>query len=291
MFMKTRTGNFPIGFRRGGTDWQKDLPTLLGWAKENGLEVIDLARDAVDAAPVVRAAGLRIGSVDLLEWHGMISADKGKRAAAVAANTDYIKACASDTPVNYFLVMLPENRDLPRAENFGYMVESFSQLAPVLEANNGRIVIEGWPGPGALCCTPEGLRAFFKAVPSKAMGVNYDPSHLMRMGIDYLRFLHEFGDRAYHVHGKDTELLAENQYEFGYEQPATFAKPIRFGAHAWRYTIPGQGQIRWLEIFRMLVEKGYQGCVSIELEDENFNGPTESEQFGILQGARFLAGV
>ena len=89
--MKTRTGNFPIGFRRGGTDWQKDLPTLLGWAKENGLEVIDLARDAVDAAPVVRAAGLRIGSVDLLEWHGMISADKGKRAAAVAANTDYIK--------------------------------------------------------------------------------------------------------------------------------------------------------------------------------------------------------
>ena len=24
--MKTRTGNFPIGFRRGGTDWQKDLP-------------------------------------------------------------------------------------------------------------------------------------------------------------------------------------------------------------------------------------------------------------------------
>ena len=190
------------------------------------LEVIDLARDAVDAAPVVRAAGLRIGSVDLLEWHGMISADKGKRAAAVAANTDYIKACASDTPVNYFLVMLPENRDLPRAENFGYMVESFSQLAPVLEANNGRIVIEGWPGPGALCCTPEGLRAFFKAVPSKAMGVNYDPSHLMRMGIDYLRFLHEFGDRAYHVHGKDTELLAENQYEFGYEQPATFAKPI-----------------------------------------------------------------
>ena len=221
----------------------------------------------------------------------MISADKSKRAAAVAANTEYIKACGGDTPVNYFLVMLPENKELPRSENFGYMVDSFSQLAPVLEANNGRIVIEGWPGPGALCCTPEGMRAFFKEIPSKAMGVNYDPSHLLRMGIDYLRFLSEFGDRAYHVHGKDTELLAENQYEFGIEQPATFAKPIRFGAHAWRYTIPGQGQIRWLEIFRMLGEKGYQGAVSIELEDENFNGPTESEQFGILQGARFLAGV
>jgi sugar phosphate isomerase/epimerase len=289
--MKTRTGNFPIGFRRGGTEWQKNLPALLGWAQENGLEVIDLGRDAVEATPTVRAAGLRIGSIDLLDNKGMISPDKGKRAEAIAANSDFIKACAGSTPTNFFLVMLPEKPELPRAENFGYMVESFSQLAPVLEANNGRIVIEGWPGPGALCCTPEGVRAFFKEVPSKAMGINYDPSHLMRMGIDYLRFLGEFGDRAYHVHGKDTELLAENQYEFGHEQPATFAKPIRFGAHAWRYTIPGQGQIRWLEIFRMLMEKGYQGCVSIELEDENFNGPTESEQLGILQGARFLAGV
>jgi sugar phosphate isomerase/epimerase len=103
--------------------------------------------------------------------------------------------------------------------------------------------------------------------------------------------LHEFGDRAYHVHGKDTELLAENQYEFGHEQPATFAKPIRFGAHAWRYTIPGHGIVRWVEVMRTLQAKGYQGCVSIELEDENFNGPTESEQVGIVQGARFLAGV
>lgn len=289
--MKTRTGNFPIGFRRGGTDWQKDLTSLIGWAKENGLEVIDLGKDAPQAAPQMRAAGLRIGSIDLLDNKGMISPDKEKRSAALAANSEFIKACAGNEPNNFFLVMLPEKPDLPRSENFDYMVESFSALTAVLEANNGRIVIEGWPGPGALCCTPETLRAFFAAVPSKAMGVNYDPSHLLRMGIDPLRFLHEFGDRVYHVHGKDTELLAENQYEYGIEQPATFAKPIRFGAHAWRYTIPGQGQVRWVETMRLLVEKGYQGAVSIELEDANFNGPTDSEQVGILQGARFLMGV
>jgi len=289
--MKTRTGNFPIGFRRGGTDWQKDLPSLIVWAQENGLEVIDLGKDAVEAAPVVRAAGLHIGSIDFFDIKNMISPDKDKRSAAIAANSEFIKACASREPTNFFLVMLPEKPELPRAENFGYMVESFEAVAPVLEANNGRIVIEGWPGPGALCCTPEGMRALFQAVPSRAMGVNYDPSHLLRMGIDPLRFLREFGDRVYHVHGKDTELLAENQYDYGTEQPATFAKPIRFGAHAWRYTIPGHGQVRWGETLRLLVEHGYQGCVSIELEDANFNGPTESEQLGILLGARFLAGA
>lgn len=46
------------------------------------------------------------------------------------------------------------------------MVESFGELVPVLEANDARLVIEGWPGPGALCCTPEGYRAAFKELPS-----------------------------------------------------------------------------------------------------------------------------
>jgi sugar phosphate isomerase/epimerase len=288
--MKTRTGNFPIGFRRGGGSWQKDLDRLIAWARENDLEVIDLGKDGDRLARSVIEAGLRVGSVDLLEWQGMISPDRGKRAETIAKNTDYIRACAAYGPMNHFLVMLPEKPDLPRAENFGYMVESFSQLASVFQENNARLIIEGWPGPGALCCTPEGYRAFFKECPSKAMGVNYDPSHLIRMGIDHLRFLREFVDRVYHVHGKDTELLAENLYEFGSEQPATFARPIPYGAHCWRYTIPGHGVARWTEIFRILEANGYAGCVSIELEDANFYREEAAEKQGILQGARFLTG-
>ncbi len=289
--MKTRTGNFPIGLRRGNTEWQQDLAKLIEWLQTNELEVLDLNRDGDSSANAVRDAGLRIGSIDLKEWHGMLSADQGKRADAIAANTEYIKACQGNEPTNFFLVMLPENRELPRAENFRYMVESFGELAPVLEAHNGRIVIEGWPGPGALCCTPETLRAFFKEVPSMAMGINYDPSHLLRLGVDPLRFLNEFGERVYHVHGKDTDLLAEGVYEYGTEQAAAFADPIRYGAQAWRYTIPGHGQVRWVETLQKLTDLNYQGAISIELEDANFNGATASEQTGILQGAHFLRGV
>jgi sugar phosphate isomerase/epimerase len=186
--------------------------------------------------------------------------------------------------------MLPEDPQLPRAENFGYMVESFAELVPALEAANARLVIEQWPGPGALCCTPEALRALVKELPSSAIGINYDPSHLIRQGIDPLRFLQEFVDRVGHIHGKDTELLAENLYEFGTEQPPTFAKRIRFGSLHWRYTIPGQGCVRWAETFSILKANGYAGCVSIELEDANFNGTPKGEQFGILQGAHFLQG-
>lgn len=288
--MNTRTGNFPIGFRRGGSAWQKDLPALLQWAKDNGLSGIDLGRDADATGRLVLDVGLRIGSVDLKEWQGMISPSKATRRKAVETNAAYIEQNAALGPLNYFLVMLPEKPELPRAENFGYMIESFTQLVPVLEAARARIVIEGWPGPGALCCTPEGYRAFFKAVPAKVMGINYDPSHLMRMGIDPIRFLREFAPRVYHVHGKDTELDAENLYEFGHEQPPTFAKPVAYGGMAWRYCIPGHGQVRWVEVMRILTAHKYKGMISIELEDANFNGATESEQQGILLGARFLAG-
>lgn len=286
--MRTRTGGYPIGFRRGGGEWQADLGELAKWAVANDLEVIDLRKDAPESGQLAIDAGLRIGTVDLANNKGMISADKAKRAAAVAENAEYVKNCAKYGSVNHFLTMLPEDPSLPRAENFGYMVESFSELAPVLEQYNARIAIEGWPGPGALCCTPEGYRAFFREVPSPAMGINYDPSHLIRMDIDHLRFLREFVGRVYHVHGKDTELLIEDYYEYGREQPATFATPKPFSGMTWRYTIPGHGVARWTEIFTILKANGYGGCVSIELEDRNFHRELDAEREGIVQGARFL---
>ncbi len=274
----TRTGGYPIGFRRGGGEWQKDLAALIAWARENGFGAMDLNRDGDRAGRAVAAAGLRIGSVDLAEWQPMLSPDAGKRREAVAKNAEYVAACAGLGAVNHFVVMLPEKAELPRTENFGYMVESYAALAPTFERHGARLVIEGWPGPGALCCTPEGYRAFFREVPSKAMGVNYDPSHLIRMGIDPLRFLREFAGRVYHVHGKDTELNAEGLYEFGHQQPATFAKPPRFGGPHFRYTLPGHGVMSWTEGFRILKENGYAGCVCVELEDANFNGTPEGER-------------
>jgi sugar phosphate isomerase/epimerase len=280
-----------MGFRRGWSDWQRDLTGVLGWAKENGLSIIDIGRDAEQIGRQILDAGLRIGTADLKEWQGMISPNKATRTKAIKTNIAQIEKCAALGPINYFLVMLPEKPDLPRTQNFDTMVESFSQLAPALEAAKARIVIEGWPGPGALCCTPEGYRAFYKAVPSKAMGVNYDPSHLLRMGIDPIRFLNEFVGRVYHVHGKDTELNAENLYNYGHEQPPTFAKPVAFGNMAWRYTIPGHGQVSWNEVFGILKANKYKGAVCIELEDANFNGTVEGEKQGILLGAQYLAGV
>lgn len=290
-FARTRTGHLPIGFRRMWFEWQKDLPALIAWARENRFGVIDVGSDATATVPLLQKAGLRPGSVDLAEWKGMLSPDADVRRRAVDANIAHIKACAAFGPVNHFTVMLPEKPELPRAENFGYMVDSYGQLASTLEAAGARIVIEGWPGPGALCCTPETCGAFFRECAAPAFGVNYDPSHLLRMGIDPVRFLREFSSRVFHVHGKDTELFPEALYLYGQEQPPAFGKGHGFGAMHWRYCIPGQGVAPWPQIFALLEQAGYAGAVSVELEDEHFCAGEDREKAGLLHARNFLESV
>lgn len=284
----TRTGGYPIGFRRGWSEWQADLASVLGWAGQNGLSVIDLGGDvaAVDAAV---GAGLKVGSVDLLKWSDFLSPDAGVRRAATEANRELISRSAEKGVRAFFTVMLPADPKLPRRENFGYMVDGLGELAGLLETYGGRLAIEGWPGPGALACTPADYKALLTEIPSKAIGVNFDPSHLIRMGIDALRFLHEVADRVAHVHGKDTEIDRAALQELGWEQPATFAPSPDFGGPFWRYTIPGHGEFPWTRGLEVLQGAGYDGYVSIELEDFRFNGSEEGEKNGLLAASAFLA--
>jgi len=287
----TRTGSLGIGFRTlGWADWCKDVPGMTAWAREHGFACIDVGK-SLDDAKAVLDGGLTVGSIDLLQWPQMIDADDDTRAAAVEANAGYIREATDLGIRNFFVVMLPADTALPREENFGYMAESFARLAEAAEPTGARIVIEGWPGPGALACTPADLRALFDAVPSPVMAVNYDPSHLLRMGIDPLRFLNAFADRVAHVHAKDCDTDADKAYDLGTEQPPTFAKNPPFGGPFWRYCLPGHGQVRWVAVFEKLAAAGYDGHVSIEMEDARFNEGEADQKEALLLSRRFLEGV
>jgi len=288
--MKTATGNFPLGWRRRNFAWEQDLDSMIAWALANDLEVIDLGRDADRIAKTVIDAGLRVGSADLTVWVEMMSADAGRRREAVARNADYVRACAAAGAKTFFIVMLPEDPARSRAENFGYMIDSYGELSATFEECGAYLAIEGWPGPGSLVCTPETYRAFIKQVGSPNMGVNYDPSHLLRMGIDPIRFLKEFVGRVFHVHGKDCMIIDENLYQYGNLQEATFGSPFKYGGMNWRYTIPGHGLSDWKIILSVLEDSGYSGCVSIELEDHYYDDTEYDQKQGVLQGVKFLAG-
>ncbi|MBA3845425.1 MAG: sugar phosphate isomerase/epimerase [Planctomycetes bacterium] len=293
--MRTKTGSLPIGFRRGWSDWQKELDQVIAWAKTNGFDGIDVGPLPAAEIAKVTAAGLRVGTIDLPQpWGDLASPDAGKRKAMAEKTAEYIGTVAKHC-TNFFTVIIPEKHDASRHDNFKHAVDGYAQLCNAILKHGARIAIEGWPGGhphlSSLACTPGEYRAFLKEMPTAAAGINFDPSHLVRMGVDPVRFLGEFASRVHHVHGKDTEIFAEELYEHGWEQPSMAAKGHGFGGSFWRYTIPGHGQVRWTRCFEILKQAGFDGMVSIELEDERYNTDAAGEKAGLSAGRDYLASV
>jgi sugar phosphate isomerase/epimerase len=290
--MGTRTGNYAIGFRRGWSEWQRDLPSQAKWARETGFDAIDLGRVTAADVDILKENGLKLGSVDLVDFGHVLSTDAEKRREAVERNVAYVKEAGALGARAFFGCIIPGDPNAPRGENYKTAVETFAPIVEAAASVGGSLAIEGWPGGGHqlanLCCTPETTRAFIKDLGGKGFGLNYDPSHLIRLGVDHIRFLKEFAPYVRHVHGKDTEIDGEAVYEYGLYQSSAFGKPHGFGEWVWRYTIPGSGQARWTEIFRILKDTGFAGTVSVELEDENFNGSESGEKAALAHSLDFL---
>jgi sugar phosphate isomerase/epimerase len=286
----TRTGAFPIGLRRGWTDWQKDLTNLARWARENAFEAIDLGGVRAQDLQTLRSNQLKLGSVDLLDFGRLMDNDAGVRKELLAGNLEYIRASSELGAKIFFTCIIPGDATRKRAENYALAVEVFTPIARACASAGASLAIEGWPGGAPqlanLCCTPETTRCFLKDV-GPGCGLNYDPSHLLRLAVDPLRFLKEFLPHVKHVHAKDTQLFPDVLYEFG-TQAATFAKPRGFGEWTWRYTIPGDGLVKWSDIFTTLKAGGFNGIVSVELEDENYNGSEQGEKGGLVKSLEFL---
>jgi len=269
------------------------IATVAAWAREVGLDVLDLPQDFAASARVCRAQGLGIGTVAGRSVAQTLNADEGARERAVDAIAQQIREMASVDARVLFMCLVPENRSQPIAQSLAFFAETFPRITAACEAAGIRIALEGWPGPGphypTLGYTPEVWRRMFAAVPSPALGLCYDPSHLVRLGIDYQRVLEEFADRIHHCHGKDTDLLPEARYRYG-QRAALLDAPPRFSEGPWRYCVPGDGLVNWARVAYGLEQAGYEGCVCIELEDARYWGTAEQEQQGVRKAYQHLAG-
>jgi len=100
-----------------------------------------------------------------------------------------------------------------------------------------------------------------------AFGFNYDPSHLGYQGVDYVEFIHRFGDRIFHVHMKDV----------GWSPVPTdagvFGGHLDFGDRRryWDFRSLGRGNIDFEEIIRALNRINYRGPLSVEWEDSGMD--------------------
>jgi len=161
----------------------------------------------------------------------------------------------------------------------------FGVVGPRAADAGVKIAFENWPaassahppmGSRNLAGTPVGWEAMFNAVDCQALGLEFDPSHLVRLCVDYIGALKRFSNRIYHVHAKDTEIFDDKLAVNGF-----------FSGGWWRYRIPGFGRVDWAEFISTLRELGYDGGVAIEHEDPVFSG--ERFNMGLKLGYNTLA--
>jgi len=133
-----------------------------------------------------------------------------------------------------------------------------------------------WPGGKNLMTTPAIWRRAFSDISSPNFGLNYDPSHFILQGMDPLSPLAEFKSKLFHVHAKDVEIDHKALNEVGrFDFPLKWHQP----------RVPGYGDIDWAKFMGELMRIGYDGTVSIEVEDDTF-GKTLEGRMKALKVAR-----
>ena len=179
----------------------------------------------------------------------------------------------------------PVREDLADAE------EVFKPLVDHAGNNDVKIVIEncvmeGWHPdgyPGNLAYSPELWEWMF----SIGLYLNYDPSHLVWMGIDPVTAVRPYLDRIPLAQAKDIELFEDKRNRYGWPGKAV-VREDPWDVGWWRYRVPGLGQVDWRRLVDALYEGGYDGVLSVEHEDPVWGGTEEKVEIGLQVAASTL---
>ncbi len=173
-------------------------------------------------------------------------------------------------------------------ENLKIYKKVWEPIVKFAEENDVKIAIENcpmlftndeWPGGQNLAATPAIWRQMFELIPSKNLGINYDPSHFVWQQIDYIKPIYEFKERIFHVHYKDIKLYRDKLEDVG-----TMATPLQYMSPK----IPGLGDVNWAKFVSALTDVGYNGYSCIEIEDKAFEGSIESVKKSLKLSQRYM---
>ncbi|HEY5552482.1 MAG TPA: sugar phosphate isomerase/epimerase [Opitutaceae bacterium] len=136
-----------------------------------------------------------------------------------------------------------------------------------------------WPKGQNLAYSPVLWRRMFEIIPDANFGLNYDPSHLLWMQMDYLKPLRDFTARLRHLHLKDAHVYRDRLDEHGIlANPLTFHTP----------KLPGRGDIDWSAYFATLREINWMGPLVVEVEDKDYEGSLADRKRSLRECREFL---
>jgi len=268
--------------------WTVDMEDVLKWAAKNDFDCLEVRTSLVskemDMKRVKEATvsemknlfeenGLFISA--LAPWANHLDADLEARKRnndllrssidlCLKLNVDIVDTAAgSPAGMHFFgipgLFGLPHESGSKVEECINAFSEVFTPLAEYADDHGIKIAFEtAGRGPGGnIAHSPFMWDRMFEAVSSRALGLSFDPSHLVWLHIGPVEsIIRKYGDRVYHVDGKDCEII-----------PEMLAYQGIFGNKWWRYRIPGYGALNWASILSALLDIGFKGSIDIENED------------------------
>lgn len=163
-------------------------------------------------------------------------------------------------------------------KGFELLAERWGEIIDVFAAHGIKFAHEVHPQEQAY--NVETAEQAIKALNGRReFGFNFDPSHLVWQGIDPVVFIKRFGDRIYHAHAKDGELVKENLSTSGHVPTGSWMRPGR----GFRFRVVGWGDVEWKRVMTALMEVGYDYVLSYEHED-----PVMSREDGCEKCIAFL---
>lgn len=175
-------------------------------------------------------------------------------------------------------------RDKSIDESIPRFKEVYGPLARRAEDKGVRIAFENcsmggdWKtGDWNIAHNPDAWELMFDAVPSAALGLEWEPCHQMVALIDPLPQLRKWVQKVFHVHGKCATVLRDVVAEHG-----AFGK-VPFAYHR----TPGFGDCNWTDVISILRMGGFKGSIDIE----GWHDPVyreDLEMTGQVHGLRYL---
>jgi sugar phosphate isomerase/epimerase len=160
------------------------------------------------------------------------------------------------------------------ADNMPAFKEIWTPMAKMAEDKDLKIGFENcpmfyyFPFRGTnIAYTPVAWDMMFDAVPSDALGIEWDPSHLICLLIDPYQNILDYGDKIVSVHAKDGEVDWNWVHKNGWFEEGAVA-----------HRTPGMGVIDWNRVVSNLTKVGYRGNLDIEgRHDLVFKGDLEDQ--------------
>ena len=241
------------------------------------------AADEVNA--LVAKYGVQISGLGY--YPNPLVADESARATYLDHIKEMIKASALlGVNIANTFIGRDQSRNLEdNLEEFARVWPDIIQLAESLDVKVGiencpmLFTNDEWPGGHNLAISPAVWRRMFEIIPSPNFGLNFDPSHLIWMHMDYAAAIRNFAHRFVHVHAKDVRVDKHKLDEVG-----IMATPLEYHTPK----LPGLGQVDWGLFYSVLTDAGYDGPVCIEVEDRAYEGSLERRKQSVDQSGRYL---